>query len=238
MKEIFTIGYSTYSLESFLRVLEKYSINAIADVRSIPYSKFKPDFNRDFLEGYLSKKKMAYVFLGDNCGARINAPECYVDGKADYHLIAEHPTFREGLKRLRSGINNKYRIVLMCAEADPVNCHRSILVCRNLRFSEIRIKHILKDGSVEDHQKTEKRLMNLFNLYQPNLFKTESDRLEDAYALQGEKISYRGDGDLEEKNLTGGVGHVSIKLFTIGFTKKKCRNIFYKTKKCRCQENN
>lgn len=208
MKEIFTIGYSTYSLESFLRILEEYSINAIADVRSIPYSKFKPDFNRDFLKGNLRKKKVAYGFLGDNCGARINAPECYIDGKADYHLIAKHPTFREGINRLLNGINN-YRIALMCAEADPINCHRTILVCRNLRFSDIRIKHILKDGSVEDHKKTEKRLMNLFNLYQPNLFKTESERLEDAYDLQGEKIAYRDNGDLEEKNLTGGVGHVS-----------------------------
>lgn len=97
----------------------------------------------------------------------------------------------------------------MCAEIDPINCHRTILVCRNLRSVDIKISHILSNGRLEDHIKTEKRLMKLFHLYQPDLFKTESERLEEAYDLQGERIAYKENGSFEEENIAGGVERVS-----------------------------
>jgi uncharacterized protein (DUF488 family) len=137
---IYTIGYSVHSVDTFIEMLRKHEITAVADVRSQPYSQFKPEFNREELKFILKKRDMAYVFLGDYIGARINVPECYKNGKADYQLIAKHPFFIQGLERIRTGIQ-KYNIALMCAEKDPLNCHRAILVCRYLRNSNIEIKH-------------------------------------------------------------------------------------------------
>lgn len=201
MQEIFTIGYSAFSLGSFIRALKKHQINAVADVRSLPYSGFKPEFNRENLQSVLKEHGIAYVFLGDSCGARIDDPSCFTHGKADFRLIARHPRFIEGLNRIRKGMA-KYHLALMCAEKDPLNCHRAILIIRNLKSNSIKINHIMSDLSLEDHRMTEKRLLSLYNLEQPDLFKTEHERIEQAYDLQARKIAYseneQRDGDTLE----------------------------------------
>jgi len=199
---IYTIGYSCFSIDAFVNILKKHQINAVVDVRSVPYSQFKPIFNRETLINYLKKENIIYVFLGDNCGARIDAPECYINGKADYKLISKHSKFQKGIIRLRDGIQ-KYQIALMCAEKDPISCHRTILICRNLRLNDIQILHLLCNGTIEDHKVTEKRLMKLYNLDQPNLFLTEAQRLEEAYNLQGEKIAYSEKKDIQNCQLYG-----------------------------------
>ncbi|MBU3981454.1 MAG: DUF488 domain-containing protein [Proteobacteria bacterium] len=84
---LFTIGYSGFTLNEFIDVLSRHGITAIADVRSVPYSKFKPEYNSDHLRIELKNNGIEYVFLGDLCGARIDANECYVNGKADYMRI-------------------------------------------------------------------------------------------------------------------------------------------------------
>ena len=187
--ELFTIGYSPHILDSFLRVLHKHQITAVADVRSSPYSQFKPEFNKDQLAEFLNKNGIAYVFLGDLCGARVEDPSCYVNGKVDYTLVAENPKFKEGLKRIINGME-KYRIALMCAEKDPITCHRTILICRNLTDKGINIKHIMSNGRTEDHKDSEQRLLKLFGLNHPDMFRSEQQRLNDAYIRQGEKIAY------------------------------------------------
>lgn len=189
VNEIFTIGYSTHTLDSFLGFLQKYQITALADVRSSPYSQYKPEFNKESLKIFLSASSIAYVFLGEYCGARVEDPSCYVNGKVDYTLVAESPKFKEGLERIINGME-KYRIALMCAEKDPITCHRTILVCRNLLAVGVTIKHILSNGRVEEHKDSEHRLMKLFNLNQPDLFRSEQQRIEDAYSRQGKKIAY------------------------------------------------
>ncbi len=197
---IYTIGYSCFSIDAFVNTLKEHQIKAIVDVRSVPYSQFKPDFNRETLINYLKKENIVYVFLGDNCGARIDVPECYINGKADYKLISKQSNFQKGIIRLRNGIQ-KYQIVLMCAEKDPISCHRTILICRNLRSNDIQILHLLCNGTIEDHKITEKRLMKLYNLDQPNLFLTEAQRLESAYDSQGEKIAYSENKDIHQRNV-------------------------------------
>lgn len=189
MTELFTIGYSPHVLDSFLNILEKFRITAVADVRSSPYSQFKPEFNKDKLAEFLNKNGVAYVFLGDFCGARVEDPSCYFNGKVDYALVAENPKFKEGLERIIKGMD-KFRIALMCAEKDPITCHRTILVCRNLAYRGINIKHILSTGKTEDHKDSEQRLLKLFKLNYPEMFRNEQQRLNDAYTRQGEKIAY------------------------------------------------
>lgn len=187
--ELFTIGYSPHIPDSFLRILKKYKITAVADVRSSPYSQFKPEFNKDQIAEFLKTNGIAYVFLGDVCGARVEDPSCYIKGKVDYALVAEHPKFKEGLKRIINGME-KFRIALMCAEKDPITCHRTILICRNLTSRGINIKHILSNGKIEDQKDSEQRLLNIFKLNHPDMFRSEQQRLNDAYSRQGEKIAY------------------------------------------------
>jgi uncharacterized protein (DUF488 family) len=187
--ELFTIGYSPHILDSFLRVLQKHKVTAVADVRSLPYSQFKPEFNKNKVSEFLKAHGIAYVFLGDYCGARVDDPSCYVDGKVDYALVAENPKFKEGLKRIINGLE-KYRIALMCAEKDPIDCHRTILICRNLTPKGVNIKHILSTGRIEEHHDSEQRLLKLYKLNHQDLFRSEQQRLNDAYLRQGEKIAY------------------------------------------------
>lgn len=189
MNKLFTIGYSPHTLESFLDAINKHHITAITDVRSTPYSQYKPEFNRDKIKDFLKKNNIAYVFLGDLCGARVEDPSCYIDGKVNYSLVANNSKFKEGLVRIQKGLQS-YRIALMCAEKDPITCHRTILICRNLVSMNIQIEHILENGEIERHKESELRLMKLFNLNHPDLFQSEKQRLDEAYSRQGEKIAY------------------------------------------------
>jgi uncharacterized protein (DUF488 family) len=187
--ELFTIGYSPHLPESFLHILRKYKITAVADVRSLPYSQFKSEFNKEKIAEFLKRNGIAYVFLGDVCGARVEDPSCCVNGKVDFTLVSENPRFKEGLKRIISGME-KYRVALMCAEKDPITCHRAILICRNLASRGITIKHILSNGRAEENKESEQRLLQLFNLNNPDMFRSEEQRLDDAYLLQGKKIAH------------------------------------------------
>jgi len=188
--ELFTIGYAPHTLDSFLRVLQRHQITALADVRSSPYSQYKPEFNKEKLSDFLKENNIAYVFLGDECGARVEDPACYINGKVDYKLVVETQNFKKGLERIKKGMEN-FRIVLMCAEKDPITCHRTILICRSLIDGEININHILSNGKVEDHKSSEYRLMKLFKLNHQDLFCSEQQRLDDAYSRQGEEIAYK-----------------------------------------------
>ena len=188
-KPLYTIGYSGFTPDEFIAVLKKNEIDVVADVRSSPYSKFRPEYNHDNLKALLKNDDIRHVFLGDLVGARIDDKACYVNGKADYDLIAAHPKFREGLNRIRAGME-KYRIALLCAEKDPITCHRTILICRNLKGNDIRIFHIIDSGRVETQEECEKRLIKYLKLDQRKLFHDDSDLVADAYRMQADKIAY------------------------------------------------
>src|SRR4051794_14713943 len=93
---IFTIGHSDHKIERFLVLLARNQIDAVADVRSMPHSRFNPQFDHDALADSLKAAGMYYVFMGEALGARRSEPECYVDGKARYELIAQSPLFHHG----------------------------------------------------------------------------------------------------------------------------------------------
>jgi len=194
MKELFTIGHSNYSLDHFIELLLSHQLSTIADVRSSPYSKYSPHFNKDVLESALRNADIDYIFLGRELGAQRTEDDCYIDGQAKYERIANLPTFQRGLERVFQGIEH-YRIALMCSESDPITCHRTILICRELKrlCPDLKIIHILADGTEERQEMSEKRLINLHKL-QPELFgdlTSTSGLIEKAYDLQAEKIAYK-----------------------------------------------
>ena len=188
-KSLYTIGHSTHSIETFVRLLSSHEITAVCDVRSSPYSRFNPQFNCETIEAELKKHGIAYVYLGKELGPRSEEPDCYVDGKAKYELLALTVVFQEGISRLMKGMSS-YRIALMCSEKDPISCHRTILVGRRLEKDGIEIKHILEDGAIEENDDALTRLRRALKLPAADLFTSMEEMNQRAYDLQGEKIAY------------------------------------------------
>jgi uncharacterized protein (DUF488 family) len=187
-KELYTIGHSNHPINHFIDLLAIHHIEVICDVRSAPYSRYNPQFNREPLRQALKQSEIGYVFLGKELGARTDDPACYVDGKISYHRLSQTPVFQIGIARLEAGID-RYRVALLCAEKDPVMCHRSILICHQLRSSNFEIKHILDDGAVEQHRQLEQRLMRVVGVQQ-DLFSEPEDLIEEAYVRQASRIAY------------------------------------------------
>ena len=190
MNAIYTIGYSTYDMNLFIKTLKENCINAVADVRSLPYSKYKPEYDKDSLEKSLISAGIYYVFLGEELGARSKCENCYKGGRADHALIAKSEPFKKGISRILTGLE-KFTIVLMCAESDPINCHRNILICRHLKKENIHIFHILENGKVEDNCKTEKRLSGRFLPGETDMFMSPEEALNFAYDKRSTEIAYK-----------------------------------------------
>jgi uncharacterized protein (DUF488 family) len=192
---IYTVGHSSQPIGSFLEQLQAHRIEVLADVRSMPYSRRYPHFAREALQKSLIVAGIRYLFLGRELGARRDEPECYVDGRASYEEIAKLPNFLRGVERLMEGAGTR-RIALMCAEQDPLTCHRTILICREISRRGVEIKHIERGGSVEEHDHAEQRLIReeLGGGEQGQLFadvgRTDV-RLEHAYTARGNRIAYR-----------------------------------------------
>jgi len=187
--QLYTVGHSTHPLEKLLALLERHEISAVADVRSHPYSRMNPQFNRDPLKAALKKAGIAYVFLGKELGARSEDRRCYVDGKVQYSLLAKTDLFQEGLARIVQGMTT-HRVALMCAEKDPLTCHRTILVCRHLVAQGVQVQHILEDGGLEGHDEALGRLLVELGLPERDLFRDRAELIEEAYARRGEQIAY------------------------------------------------
>lgn len=200
--ELFSIGHSNHDLEMFISLLQQHGITAVADVRSHPYSRFLKQFNKKPLQASLAEKGIYYVFLGKELGARPHDPECYVDGKAVYEKIAASDQFDQGIQRILKGLK-EHRISLMCAEKDPITCHRAILVCQHLRHFDISINHILKNGELQSHEYLEERILSKhgfkqfskasevqLSLFSQNESLTREECLKEAYKLQGNEIAY------------------------------------------------
>ncbi len=190
---VYTIGYSTHSIDKVIALLRQHAITAVCDVRSQPYSRVNPQFNRESLKKALHAVGIAYVFLGKELGARSEDKSCYRNGRVQYDLLAQTEIFREGLERIKKGIQS-YRIALMCAEKEPLDCHRTILVSRYLVEQGMRVCHILSDGRVEKHEHALQRLIDNLNLRQLNMFHS-ADIISDAYRIQGNAIGYQENGD-------------------------------------------
>ncbi len=188
---IYTIGHSNQLIETFVAALEICGITAVADVRSYPHSQVNPQFDREMLRRKLKSRKIAYVFLGKELGGRTDDPSCYVNERVQYGRLAETNLFQQGLDRIERGMR-RHRIAVMCAEKEPLECHRAILIARQLVQRQICVRHILRDRQIEDHEATMSRLLRLlnFNTNEHHLFRNQDDLLREAYRIQGNKIGY------------------------------------------------
>ena len=189
MSHIYTIGHSSHSIEKISELLTLHGVNALADVRSHPYSRFNPQFNRDNLRTSLAAAGILYVFLGRALGARSADDTCYIDGKIQYDLLARTSLFQEGLTRAADDAAS-HRLALMCAEKDPLTCHRAILVCRHLEARGITAQHIREDGRLESHDEALSRLLSELGIEEQDMFQSREELITEAYRRRGQQIAH------------------------------------------------
>lgn len=186
---IYTVGHSTHAIEKFVELLRMNGVTAVADVRSSPFSRHNPQFNRETLGNALKEAGISYVFVGKELGARSEDPACYDHGRVQFGRLAQTSAFRSGIERVLNGARD-YQIALMCAEKEPLDCHRTVLVARALEHEGASIKHILADGRLEDQMDTMARLLDMVGLPREDMFRSREDLVADACELREQKIAY------------------------------------------------
>jgi len=156
---VLTIGYGgERTSEEFVKLLQLNGVRFLADVRSKPFSKFRPEYSKDALAAILRRNGIAYVYMGDTLGGLPSDPACYTDGKVDYRKVRERDWFDRGLARLEAGWRGGHHIAIMCAELEPDRCHRSKLIGEALVARGIPLGHIDEEGAVITHEAAMARL--------------------------------------------------------------------------------
>ncbi|MCC6731412.1 MAG: DUF488 domain-containing protein [Chthonomonadales bacterium] len=146
---IYTVGHSNMSLDELLALLARHGVGVLADVRSQPYSRYTPHFSRDPLRAGAAASGIQYAFLGDALGGRPRELE-YYDGQGHvlYGLVAASARFLAGLERLEA-LARERRVVILCGEESPAECHRRLLVGRVLWERGAQVLHLRADGRVQ-----------------------------------------------------------------------------------------
>ncbi len=155
---IYTIGYGARDIDSFIDVLHQYNIAFLIDIRSSPYSRFKPEFSKAALEKVLGQHNIRYVFMGDLLGGQPKDEACYSDGKVDYEKVRGMSFYHTGIQRLQSAFVQRQRVALMCSEGKPETCHRSKLIGESLQTLGIPVMHIDEKGDAKDQPEIISRL--------------------------------------------------------------------------------
>jgi uncharacterized protein (DUF488 family) len=181
---IYTIGYGAREMDDFIAVLKSHQINFLIDIRSKPYSRYKPDFSKHALERKLQAQGIRYVFMGDTLGGQPDDTDCYKeDGKVDYDKIKDKEFYARGIGRLRQAWQHQLNVVLMCSEGKPEMCHRSKLIGQSLVDEGIDLAHIDENNQLISQGDVFLRL----HKGQPSLF-------DDFFQYTSRK-KYREDGD-------------------------------------------
>ncbi len=190
----YTVGHSNHDIIDFYRLLKKHDIEKIIDVRSVPYSKHVPEYNKENLEKYLKDKGLEYDFKGESLGARHTDERFLTDSKVDFSKVRKKEDYKEEIKNIIQEIKNGKKISLMCSEKDPFDCHRFVLVSYTLKDEGIKVKHILENGDLITTGELEERLLSKYDIdpKQTTLFgdkKGREEALETAYRKRNFDIS-------------------------------------------------
>jgi uncharacterized protein (DUF488 family) len=149
---IHTIGHGAGAFSDLEQRLGAHHVQTIVDVRSIPYSKHAPDFQKARIAAIAAATGFGYRWLGDRLGGRPDDPSLLTaDGEPDYDKIAAAPAFNAGLDEVEA-LARTSRVALLCSELDPSGCHRMTLLAPALEARGYHIAHILGDGSSRAHQ--------------------------------------------------------------------------------------
>ncbi len=188
---IYLIGYGARTLDAFVHALKASDIAYLIDVRTRPYSRFKPEFSKDALDNALKQQGIRYVFMGDSLGGMPDDPACYEDGKVSYERVREKEFFLAGIERLRRAWEQGLPVVLMCSEGKPEMCHRSKLIAPALLALGIDVLHI----DEADQLITQAQVMDRVTGGQPSLF---GDAFLDLKSRKRYAVSAQAERDDEE----------------------------------------
>ncbi len=185
---IFTIGHSSHPLADFLALLARHRIVWLADVRSLPRSRRFPQFDRQALAAALAERGIAYGWRGRALGGRPADPACYAEGRLDYRLRAGQADFRAAIADLAHHAARR-TTAIMCAEKEPLDCHRALLVARALDEDGVAVHHIHADGRLESQAQAMERLMARHGIVAGDLFRSRTEALAQAVALQAARVA-------------------------------------------------
>ena len=197
MKTLYTVGHSSLDFQQFARLLEEAQVELLVDVRSRPHSGRFPQFSQPGFEKLIQDRGISYLFLGEELGGRPDDPDVYrSSGVVDYRSRRRSYAFQAGLERLSRELE-RCHLALMCAEEDPLECHRFLMICPELVKLGIRPVHIRKDSRVELQESAENRLLEVggFGDVTGNTLFPEAraEALEAALSLQAERFAFRVD---------------------------------------------
>ena len=204
MKQIYTVGHSIYKINDFISLLNQYSIDTIVDVRSLPYSKFASQYNREILKYYLKENGIYYIFMGDLLGARYEDENLlFDDGSVDFKKVQELKSFQDGIARLDRGVSKGYNISLMCSEKEAFDCHRFGLISKVLIENGIDVNHIYPNQMLSQ-KILEEQLLKKYDKKLPkidlfNLDITDDLRIKLAYKLRNRDIAYNSRKNSKER---------------------------------------
>lgn len=201
-----SVGHSNHDWPVFVDLLHRAGVSALADVRSSPYSRRFPHFNREPLAGGLRQEGIVYVFLGDLLGGRPGMPSLYdADGRVNYERVRRTEAFRRGLEQLTRASGDNV-VAFLCSEEDPLHCHRGLMIAPALSERGLPPHHLRRDGSMESNEAMERRLLRetgigagiLDGLFAATL--TQEERrslLAEAYRWQARRKAYQLPPDSE-----------------------------------------
>lgn len=198
--EIYTIGHSNYTMERLIDMLEYYNINCVVDIRGTPYSKYNIQFDKEAIRYTLTNAGFVYIYMGKELAAkRIRKNSYNNEGHSNFEEVIKEEEFKRGVERLKNGCEKGYKIILLGAMQDPIRCHRSILVGRELVKNDFDVKHILDDYSIVTQDDIEEMLLNKYfsNRNQITIEDltgnslNNEEMINEGYKLANREIGYR-----------------------------------------------
>ena len=208
---LYSIGHSNQTFEQFLEMLQSQGINVIVDVRSVPASKYTPQFNREPLQAALNRSGIHYMWFGEEFGAR-RTDALDADNKVDFEKAVQTPAFLRGTERVLNGLQKGYRISLMCSEAHPLECHRFAMVSRWFYEHGVDMQHIVHDENGQTVAISHKQLQDemvaeyvrkkkIPQVQPPDMFGenecTKEQQIALAYRQKNKEIAYQQ--EIEER---------------------------------------
>ncbi len=195
VETVYTIGYAGFSIEDFVEMLREHNVSALVDVRSSPFSGYHHVYNKDQLKQTLSSAHIYYRNYAQEFGARQPERSYYPKGYLDFELFAQSSVFRNGVRKIEDSMEQGFCFALMCAEIEPIDCHRAILVARAFADHGYEVIHLRPKNGPLTHQELELQLLdryfpnrNQFVLGEP--IKDDQTLLKEAYRLRNAEIGY------------------------------------------------
>jgi uncharacterized protein (DUF488 family) len=197
---LYTIGYSGFNVDAFIDALKNNCITALIDVRSNPYSAHFPDFNKEQLDKKLRSNGIRYRNYSKEFGAQqMNRAFFSPEGFLDFETFVKSDIFAEGFARLENGMKQNFTFALMCAEKNPADCHRAIMVSRVFHEVGHAVVHLLPNNEAITQDDIEARMLDKYfpDREQMTMFevKDKSSLLSKAYHIKNAEIGFR----IEEK---------------------------------------